>query len=1301
MLHFLLSISLSLSLMFCFISSGIFAQTVFEDWVQGRGSQNYFLKSTVKTDSYRNVYQAGATISPSADYDVILTKYDPKGQEIWTKTYDVAGYDDAAIDIYIDASHNVYIAGTTFNPANSGYQVLVLKYSSDGTLLWNETYSYPGSLYNVATSITGDGNQIFIGGITYNLQTSADYLALSYSSNGSLIWDYSWDNVGLDDGITKIYKDGNSIALAGGTKISGDKWIYGIVNIKADYGTYLGEKLSGGTGDGIDRITDIAKDAAGNIYVTGGAANLNTGYDFRTLKLDAYLNIVWSKTYNSSGHLNDVANGLAVDNQGNVYVTGYSETANSGTDYTTLKYNASGTEQWMRTYNGKDNLADTAKAIVLDENQLPVITGVSTIIGNQDFYTIKYDAQGNEVWGIDYNSITNGNDNPFDIAIDADGAIIVAGQSDVGGSYRYTSVKYSEHRITNPPDEEIIPSAGYFTKNSGQLRTTSGSLAGDVKYIGNGDYPKVYVQDNKLSYVFAAIDSTANDTVHRIDMVLDSRNKNPKIRAMDKMDFYQNYYLPTVPDGRRERVPSYKKLVSMDVWSNIDFMLSHNNKGLKYYFICKPGANPADIGWNYNGASSVSVDGSGGLVVASSIGSIAMPKGEAYEVTSTGTRIDKSWQPVFNVSGLDVSLSLGSYNSANTLVIEIDRGETEGGGGGGQFGNMLWNSHWGSASESHFNDVAADYAGSFYICGESEEGDFPNTTGQAVLSNYSNGTDAIVLKMNADIVPQWLTYFGGSEDASGYSGDDVAKAITTRDFIGDAILKDVYICGFTNSVNMLTETNGGQYSVDPSNSCSTNECLDGFIAQFDQYGNLHWSTYFGGDGDETLRDIELDSYGNIYAVGSRNQNTTLTPKNGADNYTAGLGLILEYNPARHLVWANSWDGEIVLGIDIDQNDNIFTTGGTKSSNMPVMHTDPSFPSTASIAFTDNLDAFINKFNSLGQLKFSSYFGGYCYEAGNSIVVDDDDNIYMAGNNNAEFGANFCSDIPLINEITSSPGNQDDFIVKLNLENTNAHIVYSSYIGGNGTDGVFTPYYSKPYEGLRIKLVVSKTGVLFLTTYSRTSYYNGVLGEPLPISQPSGYYVKNNLTFSPGLLGDNYIAAFNQNMDLIWATYHGSDKYDYCGGLALSENNHRLIMVGTGNQGSTPMDVQSFDPKQYDPGSNYDYYQPGPVPQAPFVPIGQGVLFDVSDIEIPLSVSNPKPDNDLFQIFPNPAHDIVQIRSKSKIIKIRIAELSGRIASNYIVNSSIAEIDISNLASGVYIITCTTGTFSYSEKLVKL
>ncbi len=1220
---------------------------------------------------------------------------------MWTQTYDEAGYNDAAVDVYVDASQNIYLAGTTFNSANSGYQVLILKYNSSGTLLWNQTYSYPGSLYNVATSITGDNSRIYIGGITYNFQTASDYLALSFSTNGTPLWNYTWNNLGLDDGITKIYKSGNKLFLAGGSEISPNKWIYAIINLNPTNGAYLSQNLSGGSSDGIDRITDIAKDAAGNIYVTGGSANLNSGYDFRTLKLDTYLNTVWSKTYNSTGSANDVANGLAVDYSGNVYVTGYSETPNNGTDYTTLKYNSSGTQLWVKTFDGQDNAADTAKAIILDQNQLPVITGVSTAIGNQDFYTLKYDAQGNEVWGINYNGISNGDDIPFDIAIDGDGAVIVSGQSQIGGSLRYASVKYSEHHITNPPDEEIIPSAGYFTKNSGQLQTTSGSSSSNVKFIGNGDYPYVYVQDDKLSYVFTAIDSTANDTVHRIDMVLNSRNKTPKMRAMDKMDFYQNYYLPTVPDERLERVSSYKKLVSIDAWDDIDFMLSHNNNGLKYYLICKLGFDPADIGWEYAGASSVSVNSSGDLVVSSSIGSIAMPKGEAYEVTSTGTRIDKSWQPVFNVSGADVALTLGTYNSANTLVIEIDRGETTGTNGVNSIGNMLWNSHYGSADPTVFKDVVTDNDGNIFVCGQLASSNFPVQSGQQIITNYSGGgDDAIVFKMSEDVVPLWLTYHGGSETNTGLPGNEDVTAITKNEpSAWSSENNRILICGYTNSVDLVIEDGGGMFDVDDENTCTSGDCFDGFIAEFDQNGTLKWSTYYGGDGDEKLFDISCDLGGTSYIVGERNDDTPLMQRSGASNYSNGKGLLLRYTQLHILTWANAWDGEVIKAVATDQNKNVFTTGATLSSAMPILNIDQNYPASGSINSSGLSDAYINKFNSTGELQFSFYWGVDCPEAGSTIATDDNNNLFVGLNNHLSYTPNYCTDLPVLNGFTDF-GGQDDNILKISMNQTTPQIVNASYFGGGWGDGFdnILPSGSITYENLRMRMQTSKNGMLYIMGYTRST------SIATPGNQPSGFYVKNNITAQPfqTAVGDNYIAAYDQNMNLVWSTFHGSDKYDIAGGLSVSESNQRLVIVGTGNHGFGAMDVPSFDPEGYNISTLNDYFQAGPVIGNANINCGEGAIFDISQIDIPLSVYDMKVKIQSVKIWPNPLLNILNYSSEQIIEHILISDISGRVVyEGKAVYKSSGSVRLNSLSSGIYVVSFQTKEGEISEKFIKL
>src|SRR5512146_2253357 len=99
----------------------------------------------------------------------------------------------------------------------------------------------------------------------------------------------------------------------------------------------------------------------------------------------------WISKYNGPGNNYDEATGIAVDGEGNVYVTGYSFGSDTtGNDYATVKYNSDGVEQWIQRYNGPGNGEDYAYAIAVDEQSNVYVCGSS--FGSTtdfDYATIK------------------------------------------------------------------------------------------------------------------------------------------------------------------------------------------------------------------------------------------------------------------------------------------------------------------------------------------------------------------------------------------------------------------------------------------------------------------------------------------------------------------------------------------------------------------------------------------------------------------------------------------------------------------------------------------------------------------------------------------------------------------------------------------------------------------------------------------------------------------------------------------------------------------------------------------------
>ena len=146
-----------------------------------------------------------------------------------------------------------------------------------------------------------------------------------------------------------------------------------------------------GPGNDGDYARAIAVDDSGNVYVTGYSIGSGTDYDYATIKYNGAGVEQWVARYNGPGNYLDEAYDIAVDSSGNVYVTGGSGVSETVYDYATIKYNSAGVEQWVARYNGPGNSSDWANAIALDISGNVYVTGWSVGSGtNYDYATIKY-----------------------------------------------------------------------------------------------------------------------------------------------------------------------------------------------------------------------------------------------------------------------------------------------------------------------------------------------------------------------------------------------------------------------------------------------------------------------------------------------------------------------------------------------------------------------------------------------------------------------------------------------------------------------------------------------------------------------------------------------------------------------------------------------------------------------------------------------------------------------------------------------------------------------------------------------
>ena len=357
--------------------------------------------------------------------------------EEWVARYDAGSWDRARA-LAVDASGNVYVTGES-NKAGTGWDYTTVKYDPNGNELWAAGYDGPGGGCEIdwcyALAVDGSGN-VHVTGESWGGDVSGyDYATIKYDTNGIQQWAARYDGAGSED---ELLPNDSAYALAvdtaGNVYVTGDslgngtEFDYATIKYGPDSNEPLWVARYNGPGNGDDRANAIAVDDSGNVYVTGSSAG-----DYATIKYGPDGTEQWVAQYNGPASGSDSAYALAVDGSGNVYVTGRSLGSGTGSDYATIKYDPNGTEQWVAQYD-----SGSAYDLAVDASGNVYVAGGS-------YTTIKYGPDSNEpLWVADYDGPGSGDDAAYALAVDASGNVYVTGSS-YGGSgthSNYTTVKY-------------------------------------------------------------------------------------------------------------------------------------------------------------------------------------------------------------------------------------------------------------------------------------------------------------------------------------------------------------------------------------------------------------------------------------------------------------------------------------------------------------------------------------------------------------------------------------------------------------------------------------------------------------------------------------------------------------------------------------------------------------------------------------------------------------------------------------------------------------------------------------------
>lgn len=391
----------------------------------------------------------------------------------------------------------------------------------------------------------------------------------------------------------------------------------------------------------------------------------------------------------------------------------------------------------------------------------------------------------------------------------------------------------------------------------------------------------------------------------------------------------------------------------------------------------------------------------------------------------------------FPTIGANADTTLGGFS--DSFVAKFDSS-----------GSIIFSTYLGGNLSDSVSSIFVDSEENIYVTGSTVSSNFP-TAGVNANTTYGGGfSDGFITIFDSSGNIIFSTYLGGSDDD--FSSSIFLDAEGNIIVVGETRSSD-----FPTTGAHADTTYGGGLG-------------DGFISKFDSSGILFFSSYFGGNDWDTAKSITANTEGNMYVAGLTASSDFVTTGANADSTYGGFndGFVTKFDSSGSVIFSTYLGGnstDSVNSIFVDPQDKIYVTGSTASLDFPITG-----DNTDATLGSERIDGFVTEFDSSGILTFSTYLGGYDWDSGESIFVDGEGNIYVAGNT-------VSLDFPTIgtNADKINDGNWEGFVSKFD----NSGILnFSTYLGGGGDD--FTSSIFLDAEG-NIYVVGSTSSSDFPTT----------------------------------------------------------------------------------------------------------------------------------------------------------------------------------------------------------------------------